>query len=170
MPKFRMAFLVLLLIAGGCQMNNKDAGDNNRTNDSTEQNQGNVNTMDNDDSQKASTALKEAVRKVPEVQNVETIVLGPYSFIAVDVDQNLDKEKVAQVKQQVADAVKNEKDGQNALIVADPDILASLKKVGNDIAAGKPVTGILEELSDIAQRIVPETSAETNTEHTAPRK
>ncbi|WP_050614647.1 YhcN/YlaJ family sporulation lipoprotein [Bacillus testis] len=174
MPKFRLAFLALLLVAGGCQMqkDNTQEQHNNASSPSAKDNARNDHdaAWNKEEIQKAADALKQSAGKVPQVQHVEAVVLGPYSFIAVDVDANLDRAKVAEVKQHVADAVKNEKYGSNALIVADPDMIASLKKVGNDIAAGEPVEGILQELSDIANRIVPETSAETNTEQTGSHK
>jgi len=50
--------------------------------------------------------------------------------------------------------------GANAAVVADPDITARLKEISADIKNGQPLQGIMNELADIAGRLIPEIPAD----------
>lgn len=38
------------------------------------------------------------------------------------------------------------REGANAVVVADPDTVSRLKEMGKEIQAGRPVSGIMDEL------------------------
>ncbi|WP_019242450.1 MULTISPECIES: YhcN/YlaJ family sporulation lipoprotein [Bacillus] len=158
MPKFRLMFLTLLLIAGGCQMHDKNT-DNNTDNNANNQNNQVENRSNNnlttEEGKKAATRLEQLAKEVPNVKNAQAVVLGNYAIVAIDVDENLDRTQIGSIKYTVSESFQNEPYGKNALIVADPDVKARLRDVANDIQAGKPISGILNELSEIASRIIP---------------
>lgn len=165
MLKFRLLFLALLLVAGGCQLHedatDKNDGKNAEMNGQQFRNNtnGNINSKENEE---ISVRLEKAALEVPHVKAADAVVLGDYVFVAVDVDKNIDRSQVGSIKYSVTERLQNDPYGKRAIVVADPDIIARLKEVGQDIAAGKPIQGILNELSDIAGRIMPEIHENTN--------
>jgi YhcN/YlaJ family sporulation lipoprotein len=174
MIKFRLAFLALLLIAGGCQMANDDLKQNTEKNGQQNNSFSNIDTKE---SQEISQKLEKIVLEVPNVRNADAVVLGNYTFVAVDVDENVDRSKVGTIKHSVTESLQNDPHGKNAIVVADPDIIARLREVGQDIADGKPIQGIMNELADIAGRIMPEahnnnqdSPSETNQNENMPAK
>ncbi|MGM9923315.1 MAG: YhcN/YlaJ family sporulation lipoprotein [Bacillus sp. (in: firmicutes)] len=155
MIKFRLMFLSLLLIAGGCQMANRGA-DNNTDLDDPEIRREAYDKINSQDNQEVSARLEKAALEVPHVESANAVVLGDYVFLAIDVNDEVERSQIGTIKFSVAERLQNDPYGKRAVIVADPDIIARLKEVGADIEAGKPIQGILNELADIAGRIIPE--------------
>ncbi|WP_042349072.1 YhcN/YlaJ family sporulation lipoprotein [Bacillus massiliigorillae] len=156
MIKLRLMFLTLLLIAGGCQMNDRN-DDNNNQQINEQQVKNNVNNeINSKENREIATRLEKAALEVPHVRAADAVVLGKYVFVAVDVDANIDRSQVGSIKYSVSERLQHDPYGKKAVIVADPDIIARLKEVGEDIKAGKPISGIMNELADIAGRIIPE--------------
>ncbi|KXZ22038.1 YhcN/YlaJ family sporulation lipoprotein [Bacillus nakamurai] len=100
--------------------------------------------------------LVEVTEKIPGITDATAVVLGRYSVVGIDVDDNLERSKVETIKYTVAQALKNDPYGANAVVVADPDTFARLKGMAKDIQAGRPVSGILDELAAIVGRVLPE--------------
>ncbi|MBY8912333.1 YhcN/YlaJ family sporulation lipoprotein [Bacillus sp. YC2] len=100
--------------------------------------------------------LVEVTEKIPGITDATAVVLGRYSVVGIDVEDNLERSKVETIKYTVAQALKNDPYGANAVVVADPDTVARLKGMGKDIKAGRPVSGILDELAAIVGRVLPE--------------
>ena len=72
----------------------------------------------------------------------------------------MDRSEVGSIKYSVAESLKNDPHGARAIIIADPDINARLKEIGEDIQRGEPIEGIMNELADIAGRVIPEVPAD----------
>ncbi|MCP6683456.1 YhcN/YlaJ family sporulation lipoprotein [Bacillus nakamurai] len=100
--------------------------------------------------------LVEVTEKIPGITDATAVVLGRYSVVGIDVDDNLERSKVETIKYTVAQALKNDPYGANTVVVADPDTFARLKGMAKDIQAGRPVSGILDELAAIVGRVLPE--------------
>ena len=60
------------------------------------------------------------------------------------------------IKYSVAEALQHDPYGAEAIVIADPDLFARLKEISKDIQRGEPVQGIMNELSDISGRLMPE--------------
>ncbi|WP_409305290.1 YhcN/YlaJ family sporulation lipoprotein [Peribacillus sp. SCS-155] len=110
--------------------------------------------------QKTADRLVEMALGVPGVNNATAIVMNHYIIVGIDVDGKLNGPEAYKVKRNVAKALKNHPFGERVEIVADPDISDRLKKVSVDIKEGKPLRGILNELSDIEKRITPESTGD----------
>jgi YhcN/YlaJ family sporulation lipoprotein len=98
---------------------------------------------------------------IPQVRGASAISLGPYTLVGIDVDPTLDRGRVGTVKYTVAQALHEDPQGTNALVTADVDLVARIRSLSHDLKNGRPVAGILEELAEIAGRIVPQPSRET---------
>ncbi len=160
MKKWLSVLLVLFLFA--CAANNEEARKNKNTNETPiqvrhvpEQKE----KISLEESENISKRLANLAASVPDVQRATAIALGDYAVVAIDVDRDLDRSKVGTIKYSVAEALKEDPHGKNAVIVADPDIFRRLQEMGADIRAGRPIQGIVNELAEIVGRIMPEIPA-----------
>ncbi|UTL74223.1 YhcN/YlaJ family sporulation lipoprotein [Bacillus halotolerans] len=113
-------------------------------------------TKDNGTRTDIAKHLVGVAEKVPDVKDATAVVLGGYAVVGIDVDDNLDRSKVETIKYSVAQALKNDRHGANAVVVADPDTVSRLNEMGREISEGRPITGILDELAAIVGRVLPE--------------
>ncbi|AOC56923.1 MULTISPECIES: YhcN/YlaJ family sporulation lipoprotein [Bacillus] len=100
--------------------------------------------------------LVKVTENVADVNDATAIVIGRYAVVGIDVKDDLDRSKVETIKYSVAKALKNDPEGANAVVVADPDTVSRLKEMGKEIQAGRPVSGIMDELAAIVGRVMPE--------------
>lgn len=105
--------------------------------------------------------LSNLAKREPHVRKATAISLGNYSIVGIDVDPKLERDRVGTVKYSVAQALKKDPRGSNALVTADVDLVQRIREMSHDIAKGKPLKGITEELADIAGRIAPQPSRVT---------
>jgi hypothetical protein len=68
----------------------------------------------------------------------------------------MDRSQVGSIKYSVAESLKDDPYGAKAVVVADADTTQRLKEIQADINNGRPIQGIMEELSDVAGRLMPE--------------
>ncbi|MFS0558598.1 YhcN/YlaJ family sporulation lipoprotein [Brevibacillus sp. 179-C9.3 HS] len=110
----------------------------------------------NQSSQATADRLVQLATRVKRVQNATAMVMGKYAVVGITVDPNLDRPEVGVIKYTVAEALKADPQGANAVVTADPAIVQRLREMGEDIRRGHPVSGISEELADIVGRIMPQ--------------
>lgn len=94
--------------------------------------------------------------KVPQVKDATAIVFGKYAIVGLDLDAHLDRSRIGTIKYSVAEALKEDPQGANALVTSDPDIVQRIREMNEDIKRGHPIKGFAEELADIASRIIPQ--------------
>ncbi|WP_240627301.1 YhcN/YlaJ family sporulation lipoprotein [Thermoflavimicrobium daqui] len=111
-------------------------------------------------SQAIANRLVNLATSVPHVRGATAVVLGKYTIVGIDLDPRLDRGRVGTVKYTVAQALHEDPQGARALVTADIDLVQRLRDVNHDIRQGRPLGGILEELADITNRIVPQPSRE----------
>ncbi|MFJ5963539.1 MULTISPECIES: YhcN/YlaJ family sporulation lipoprotein [unclassified Bacillus (in: firmicutes)] len=100
--------------------------------------------------------LVNVTEHVADVKDATAVVIGRYAVVGIDVKDDLDRSKVETIKYSVAKALKNDPEGANAVVVADPDTVSRLKQMGKEIQKGRPVSGIMDELAAIVGRVMPE--------------
>lgn len=105
--------------------------------------------------QEVAEHLVHLAERVPEVQGAIAVVMGDLAVVGIDVTAELDRSDVGVVKYEVAEALKDDPHGAYAFISADPDINVRLREMQEDIQAGHPITGIMNELAAIVGRIIP---------------
>ncbi len=158
MKKWICIILGIMFLAGcGTQ--------NNQGQEGTSQNLVNVKNstiqdVDRKSGQEISRRLVELASSIPNVNDATAIVLGRYAIVGIDVNKNLERSEVGSIKYSVAESLKNDPYGARAVVIADPDINARLREISEDIKNGKPVQGIMNELADIAGRLMPEIPAD----------
>ncbi|MFF2286971.1 YhcN/YlaJ family sporulation lipoprotein [Peribacillus butanolivorans] len=149
--------LATVLLMTGCSMNNnnEESQDNTKSN-LTKVNNSSVKETDRKTGQQTAKRLTGLAKSIPEVNDATAVVLGKYAIVGIDIDQDIERSQVGTIKYSVGESFKNDPNGANAIIVADPDINERIREVAKDINNGKPVRGILNELADITSRVIPE--------------
>ncbi|UOR12963.1 YhcN/YlaJ family sporulation lipoprotein [Halobacillus amylolyticus] len=118
-----------------------------------------VEEPDKSNQQTARHLAKLAV-EVPGVHDATAVVLGSYVAVGIDVDKDLDRSRVGVIKFSVAEALKHDPYGKEAVVIADADGVERLRGIGEKAAQGHPVKAITEELSEIVGRYMPEAPIE----------
>lgn len=112
--------------------------------------------------------LSKLATDVPNVKGATAVVAGRYTVVGIDVDPTLDRSRVGTIKYTVAQALKEDPYGANALVTADTDIVQRLREMREDMRKGRPIRGIVEELADIAGRIIPQPSQQVEQQEQPP--
>ncbi|WP_433957690.1 YhcN/YlaJ family sporulation lipoprotein [Cytobacillus horneckiae] len=116
--------------------------------------------QDRESGQQISQHLVKLASQVQHVNDATAVVIGDYAIVGIDIDANIERSEVGSIKYSVAESLKHDPHGANAMIIADPDIYARLQEIGEDIRTGQPIEGIMNELSDITGRLIPEIPAD----------
>lgn len=164
MNKWQTAATALLLVSTvGCGQNNNSSGKAHKSNHSQYMevkqplNQPKKGSRRNLTSQDIAKHLVKIAEGVPHVKHATAIVTIGYAVIGINVDKDMSRSKVTSIKKSVAKAVKHNPYGANAVVIADPDAVHRLKGMRKSIKSGRPVSGILEELSQIISNVTPQT-------------
>lgn len=156
--KRALFFMCFILLLTGCAANNnaspKEQDERVKVQNTTNE------QVDREEDENKANHLEELAEGVPDVKNATALVIGDYAVIGIDVDKNLDRSEVGTIKYAVSESLKDDPQGANAIVVADPDLNARLAEVVEDFRNGSPVQGIMNELADITGRIMPEVPAD----------
>lgn len=145
------------MLAGCAANGNRDAQTDN---DLADVKNSTIDDVNRKSGQEISERLVNLATSIPNVNDATAVVIGRYAIVGIDINSNLDRSEVGSIKYAVAESLKNDPNGANAMIVADPDINARLAEIAEDIQDGEPVQGIFNELADITGRIIPELPAD----------
>ncbi|AZQ47567.1 YhcN/YlaJ family sporulation lipoprotein [Bacillus albus] len=149
--KILIYMLMLCLFITGCSIGKKD-----NSNEKPEQKNVNYTNKPNKPNEKAADHLASLAASVPGVNDATAVVVGKYAIVGIDVKAKLDRTRVESIKYSVAESLKNDPDGANAVVVADVDTYERLKQIGKQIKKGKTGEGILDELAAIVGRVMPQ--------------
>lgn len=157
---FRSGLCVLMtcFVISGCQSNNEDiSAPDEESNDRFLQ------VKDSDPAEKQTlkdkeiaTHLANIASRVDNVNDASAVVAGPYTVVGIDVDKDLDRSRVGTIKFTVLEALQHDPYGKTAVVVADGDIMERLRQMGNKINQGYPTHGVVDELSAIVGRYMPD--------------
>jgi YhcN/YlaJ family sporulation lipoprotein len=112
--------------------------------------------VDRKSGQEISKRLVSLATSIPNVNDATAVVLGKYAIVGIDVNAKIDRSQVGSIKYSVAESLRKDPYGANAVVVADADTNQRLKEIQADIKNGRPIQGIMEELADVAGRLMPE--------------
>ncbi|WP_374723814.1 YhcN/YlaJ family sporulation lipoprotein [Calidifontibacillus erzurumensis] len=163
MQKLWILALALFIIAGCAQNESKESvGENNQNyamEISQKTNNANRHTLNGEE---RAEYLANLAARVPDVKDATAVVAGDYAVIGIDVDKDLDRSRVGSIKYSVAEALKDDPLGANAVVVADPDTVERLREMRDEIANGRPIEGIINELAAIVGRMMPQIPQDLN--------
>lgn len=153
-----ICIIMTSFIISGCQSNDEDISlpdeeSNNRY----------LQVEDSDPANKQSLSNKEIADHlasiaagVANVNDASAVVAGPYAVVGIDVDKDLDRSRVGTIKYSVLEVLKHDPYGKTAVVVADGDIMERLNQMRNKMKQGYPIHGVVDELSGIIGRYMPD--------------
>ncbi|PGZ96136.1 hypothetical protein COE51_17970 [Bacillus pseudomycoides] len=151
-------FCICLLLLASCNTKkNNNAASPSPTSDAkliTTKNEANQGVTYKSNAQVADH-LARLASSVPGVNDATAVVLGKYAVVGIDVDAKLDRSRVETIKYSVAESLKHDPLGANAVVVADIDTYQRLKEMGKQIQEGNG-QGVLDELAAIVGRAMPQ--------------
>jgi sporulation lipoprotein, YhcN/YlaJ family len=151
------AVLLAALLAGGCgNYAQNDASPSPQNNASYEAQQNDAAPGRPGGRAEMAARLEQLAMSVEGVNNAHCVVIGQTAVVGIDVDPALERSRVGTIKYSVAEALRKDYDGMNALVTADIDIAQRLGEMGEDIRNGRPIAGFVEEMADIIGRIIPQ--------------
>ncbi|MFE8703687.1 YhcN/YlaJ family sporulation lipoprotein [Cytobacillus sp. FJAT-54145] len=160
MKKVLLLTLMAMTILSGCGTNNEAQNEKQEEPHTINVKESTIQNVDRYSGQEISKHLVELATSLPNVNDATAVVLGRYAIVGIDVNEKLDRSKVGSIKYSVAESLKKDPHGANAVVIADPDMTARLREIGEDIENGKPIRGIMNELAAISGRLMPEIPAD----------
>lgn len=100
--------------------------------------------------------LEALAASIPQVESAHCVVFGNYAVVGINVAPNADRARVDTIKYSVAEALRKDPDGANAIVTADMDLDRRLAQIREHIRAGRPVSGFADEMGKIIGRIIPQ--------------
>lgn len=155
MKKIVMTIAISLVLAGCTTDKNKESA-KNANQSLVKVKNSYIENVDRKTGQEISKRLVELATSIPNVNDATAVVLGKYAIVGIDVNSKIDRSQVGSIKYSVAESLRKDPYGANAVVVADADTMTRLKEIQADINKGRPIRGIMEELADVAGRLMPE--------------
>jgi YhcN/YlaJ family sporulation lipoprotein len=108
------------------------------------------------DSKAVAAHLENLVKGIPQVESAHCVVFGNTAVVGINIKKDLDRSRVGSVKYSVAEALKKDPYGVNAIVTADMDLDQRLRNIRDNIQAGRPIQGFAEQMADIVGRVMPQ--------------
>ncbi|MDR6998048.1 YhcN/YlaJ family sporulation lipoprotein [Neobacillus niacini] len=148
------AAIILLFCIAGCTNNEANQKQSNQSLVNVKNSY--IENVDRKTGQEISKRLVELATSVPNVNDATAVVIGRYAIVGIDVNSKLERSQVGTIKYSVAESLKKDPFGAKSIVVADADTTERLREISSDINKGRPIQGIMEELADVAGRLMPE--------------
>ena len=113
--------------------------------------------------------LEQLAESIQEVQHANCVIVGDTAIVGIDVGGDVERSRVGTIKYAVAEALRKDPVGIDAIVTADMDLNHRLQEIRQDIQNGQPMQGIAEELADIVGRIVPQLPRDIEERQQTPR-
>jgi len=149
--------IICFIILTGCQQKDETSLPDKEENNQYEQVKNSLPAKQNNKTNKEiANHLADLAGKVPNVNNATAVVAGPYAVVGIDVDKDLDRSRVGTIKYSVTEGLRHDPYGKTAVVVADADVTERLKNIRDKMGQGHPVQGVIDELSAIVGRYMPD--------------
>lgn len=180
MLKFPIIFLIVFALSG-CGTKNNDTNDQNANttnstneqgadgqndmngnNDNNDNNSNNNNNTNNDMNNGLNNETKvevaddaaEKVAAMDEVESANVLVTNQNAYVGVMLKEGT--EETDELENRIADEVRNAHEEFNNVYVSfNPDFAERFTTYGEQIRAGEPVEGFIEEFNETIQRVFP---------------
>lgn len=156
MMKFLIYMVMLCLVMTGCSVGKKDNDTENAQQKNVSMKNVGYTNEKTKPNEKLADHLADIASRIPGVRDATAVVVGKYAVVGIDVKAKLDRTRVDSIKYSVAESLKHDPNGANAVVVADVDTYERLNQMGKQIRNGKTGEGILDELAAIVGRVVPQ--------------
>jgi len=159
MMKLWISCLVMLSLVAGCNQSPKNGASPSPTNETNRQvqvKQTEPQKKEIVDSRAVSERLEQIATSIPQVESANCVVFGNTAVVGINLPPDMDRSKVGTIKLSVAEALKKDPYGVDAIVTSDMDLSARLHKIREHVREGKPISGFAEEMAEIVGRIMPQ--------------
>ncbi|MBM7654118.1 YhcN/YlaJ family sporulation lipoprotein [Neobacillus cucumis] len=146
----------LSLLLAGCNLTGQKENANNGKQSLVNVKNSYSENVDRKSGQVISKRLVDLATSIPNVSDATAVVLGRYAIVGIDVNSKIDRSQVGSIKYSVAESLRKDPYGAKAIVVADVDTNQRLREIQAEIKKGRPLQGIMQELADVAGRLIPE--------------
>ncbi|PFN05106.1 MULTISPECIES: YhcN/YlaJ family sporulation lipoprotein [Bacillus cereus group] len=154
--KILIYMLMICFVITGCSIGKQDNAKEKPEQKNMSMQNVNYKANENKPNEKVADHLASLAASIPGVRDATAVVIGKYAVVGIDVKAKLDRSRVDSIKYSVAESLKHDPNGANAVVVADVDTYERLKRMGDQIKHGKAGEGILDELAAIVGRVMPQ--------------
>jgi YhcN/YlaJ family sporulation lipoprotein len=112
--------------------------------------------------------LEKLAASIPRVESAHCVVFGNTAVVGINVSPDLDRSKIGTIKYSVAEALRKDPYGVNAIVTADMDLDQRLRDIRDNVKNGHPITGFAEQMADIIGRVMPQLPRDINNEPQEP--
>ncbi|GLI08338.1 hypothetical protein YDYSG_43690 [Paenibacillus tyrfis] len=165
MKLFVVTLLMLSAVVSGCNQAPKNGAAPSQTADSNRQvqvKQTAPQKKEIQDPRAVANRLEQIAVSVPNVESANCVVFGNTAVVGINVPPAMDRAKVGTIKLSVAEALKKDPYGVDALVTADMDLNQRLLNIRQQAMNGRPINGFAEEMAAIIGRIVPQMPRDVN--------
>jgi YhcN/YlaJ family sporulation lipoprotein len=151
--------ILLLSVLAGCNQSPKNGASPSPTNDVNRQVQVQQTAPQKKEivnSQSVSERLEQIATSIPQVQSANCVVFGNTAVVGINLPPEMERSKVGTIKLAVAEALRKDPYGVDALVTADVDVAARIRKMSDNMRSGKVISGFAEEMAEIVGRIMPQ--------------
>ncbi|MDB5052300.1 MAG: sporulation lipoprotein YhcN/YlaJ family [Bacilli bacterium] len=156
---------------GSIQNTNKSAASpQNQMQNQTQSNAIKTQQAGPENAQQVAVHLEQLALSIPQVQHAHCVVLGKTAVVGIDVAGDLPRSRVDNIKYSVAEALRKDPYGVNAIVTADMDLDKRLKNIRQEVMNGRPIAGFSDELGKIIGRIMPQLPKDISPKNSLPPK
>lgn len=120
------------------------------------------------DARAVADHLEKLATTIPQVQSAHCVVFGNTAVLGINILPELDRSKVGTVKYAVAEALRKDPYGVNAIVTADMDLDQRLRDIRESVRSGRGIAGFTDQMADIIGRIMPQLPRDVRTKSPNP--
>ncbi|MCR1899498.1 YhcN/YlaJ family sporulation lipoprotein [Irregularibacter muris] len=129
--------------------------DNTTVPNNTPRNNTTENNVSGDDTARARR-VADVAKDVDGVRDATVVVNGNTAYVGIDINANIQDNATDQLKERVGDIIKDKEATINRVYVsADSDTVTRLKDVARDVENGRPISGFIDQLTEMFRRPAP---------------
>lgn len=103
--------------------------------------------------------IQRTVNEIPDITKSYVVVIGNTALIGVDINEATRGPIDEPLKQRIAAKAQGEERSiTQVYVTADPNLVTRIRRLADSIIEGKPVTGLLNEVMEILQKLKPTAS------------
>lgn len=116
----------------------------------------NVDNENNDSRMRVADKAQDKIENMQEVRHANVIVTDNNAYVAVVLEDNSKGDVREDVEKKISDQVKTTDKGiRNVFVSSNPDFVDRMGDYGDKIQNGEPVKGLVEEFTEMVQRVFP---------------
>src|SRR5699024_5725915 len=90
--------------------------------------------------------------KTNHVNDAAAIVVGPYTVVGIDINEEAERTRTSTIKHTVLEALEHDPYGREAIVIADADMPNRSRGMREANQNGAPIQGVADEVAVLVRR------------------